>query len=305
MPKINRESHEDAKKIVNAFIEDESAKKALLIFLSNAIIYSNGLKNNNWNLNLDKDGGFVRLNVGHEYCVEIFKSFSVILVLRDALKEKLDGIELPIELEYWDNGKREVSRDLSVVPDCLVKVPDSLACRIMHQNVIDTLPYLEEANRRFISYAISNTVQLPSMSRAHSPGFISYLSSYCSKQVPNPEYVVSEKNYYLIQEAKEKDAKKLTISELKDKIRNNPKAPKRMDVATSKFERNPYIAEYVKRIANGICQDCLQPAPFVNKSTNEPFLEVHHIDPLSNGGMDTIENTIAICPNCHRKRHYG
>ncbi|NWH06858.1 HNH endonuclease [Desulfobacter latus] len=23
------------------------------------------------------------------------------------------------------------------------------------------------------------------------------------------------------------------------------------------------------------------------------------------GGKDTIENTIAICPNCHRKRHYG
>lgn len=63
--------------------------------------------------------------------------------------------------------------------------------------------------------------------------------------------------------------------------------------------------EYAKRLANGICQDCKQPAPFVNRLTNEPFLETHHITPLAQGGSDTIENIIAICPNCHRKRHYG
>jgi len=26
---------------------------------------------------------------------------------------------------------------------------------------------------------------------------------------------------------------------------------------------------------------------------------------LANGGSDTIENTIALCPNCHREFHYG
>lgn len=305
MSKINRESHEDAKKIVDEFIEDESAKKALLIFLSNAIIYSNGLRHNNWNLNLDKDSDFVRLNVGHEYCVEIRRNFSLILVLKDVLKEKLNGSELPIKFVGYNGKEKIINSDLSVVPDCLVKVPGLVACHIMHKNIIDALPYLEEANRRFISYAINNTVQLPSMNRAHSPGFISYLSSYCSKQIPTPKYVVSEKDYYLIQEAKEREAKKLTISELMDKIGNNLEMPKRMDVVTSRFVRDLYIAEYVKRIADGICQDCKQPAPFINKSKKEPFLEVHHIDPLSNDGPDTIENTIAICPNCHRKRHYG
>lgn len=33
----------------------------------------------------------------------------------------------------------------------------------------------------------------------------------------------------------------------------------------------------------------------------QPFLEVHHIHYLSNGGNDTIDNVIALCPNCHRK----
>jgi 5-methylcytosine-specific restriction protein A len=26
---------------------------------------------------------------------------------------------------------------------------------------------------------------------------------------------------------------------------------------------------------------------------------------LRDGGSDTINNVIALCPNCHRKRHYG
>ncbi|MFP5111610.1 HNH endonuclease [Bacillaceae bacterium C204] len=32
-------------------------------------------------------------------------------------------------------------------------------------------------------------------------------------------------------------------------------------------------------------------------------METHHIVWLSKGGDDTIENTVAICPNCHRKMH--
>ncbi|WP_258000386.1 HNH endonuclease [Pseudomonas aeruginosa] len=31
--------------------------------------------------------------------------------------------------------------------------------------------------------------------------------------------------------------------------------------------------------------------------------ETHHIEWLANGGEDTVENTVALCPNCHRKMH--
>ena len=40
-----------------------------------------------------------------------------------------------------------------------------------------------------------------------------------------------------------------------------------------------------------------------NKKDGEPFLENHHLVWLSRGGTDTIDNTIALCPNCHRKMH--
>ncbi|BDZ92717.1 hypothetical protein VEE69_15940 [Escherichia coli] len=41
------------------------------------------------------------------------------------------------------------------------------------------------------------------------------------------------------------------------------------------------------------------------KEDGTPFLEVHHIEWLSKGGEDSVENAIALCPNCHRQAHYG
>jgi 5-methylcytosine-specific restriction protein A len=65
--------------------------------------------------------------------------------------------------------------------------------------------------------------------------------------------------------------------------------------------RNPAVAEYAKRQANGACDLCLAPAPFTHRQI--PFLECHHVIWLSAGGDDTINNTVALCPNCHRKMH--
>jgi 5-methylcytosine-specific restriction protein A len=32
---------------------------------------------------------------------------------------------------------------------------------------------------------------------------------------------------------------------------------------------------------------------------------VHHRVRLADGGDDTTDNAVALCPNCHRKAHYG
>lgn len=57
-----------------------------------------------------------------------------------------------------------------------------------------------------------------------------------------------------------------------------------------------------KRRAKGICQLCEKPAPFNDKNGN-PYLECHHIIWLSEGGADELRNTVALCPNCHKKMH--
>ena len=68
------------------------------------------------------------------------------------------------------------------------------------------------------------------------------------------------------------------------------------------YIRDPYIIEFAKLRANGYCQLCGNEAPFKNPM-GEPYLEVHHIVWLSRGGTDTIDNVVALCPNCHRKIH--
>lgn len=74
---------------------------------------------------------------------------------------------------------------------------------------------------------------------------------------------------------------------------------------TCQYLRNPDVRAEVLCRAKGICEECHQPAPFISKNTGHPYLEVHHRIPLSQGGKDTVENSIAVCPNCHRKLHFG
>ncbi len=102
---------------------------------------------------------------------------------------------------------------------------------------------------------------------------------------------------------KTKHAKSLSLENLR-RIAINQKSdrPKEIVSTSVKRVRNPYIAEYSKKRANGICQLCGNKAPFT-KPDGEPYLESHHIVWLSNGGPDSIENTVALCPNCHRKMH--
>jgi len=101
---------------------------------------------------------------------------------------------------------------------------------------------------------------------------------------------------------KEKVTKKLTDEVLYQRVKFAPKSASTRQVLSNIYERNPYVAEYAKRRAEGICQLCRQPAPF-KYPDGRHFLEVHHIEWLSEGGTDTIDNTVALCPNCHRKMH--
>lgn len=104
-------------------------------------------------------------------------------------------------------------------------------------------------------------------------------------------------------EAQEKDAKTISQSTLENMVKRQIPAPvTSKEVTIAQFYRSPYVAEYAKRRAKGHCQLCGSPAPF-NNADGEPYLESHHIEWLSQGGADTIYNTVALCPNCHRKMH--
>ncbi len=73
---------------------------------------------------------------------------------------------------------------------------------------------------------------------------------------------------------------------------------------STQHSRNEKIKSYVRQRALGICECCLNPAPFISRS-GRPYLEVHHVQQLSEGGEDSIYNAVAICPNCHAEVTVG
>ena len=94
----------------------------------------------------------------------------------------------------------------------------------------------------------------------------------------------------------------MSDAELTKKAAKAPKKPRSYTTVSVVRERDPHVAENAKRRAAGKCELCRKPAPFTNAS-NEPYLESHHIVWLAHGGPDSIGNTVALCPNCHRKMH--
>lgn len=105
-----------------------------------------------------------------------------------------------------------------------------------------------------------------------------------------------------MQKAQQKKAEKLSTDELRKRAAAASTKSSRRMVRSTTYARDEYVAEYTKRRANGRCELCGQPAPFTGKD-GKPYLESHHIVWLSKGGADSIENTVALCPNCHRKMH--
>ncbi len=95
---------------------------------------------------------------------------------------------------------------------------------------------------------------------------------------------------------------KRQYSQLKRKAKMLPRRPQKRKVETHEYDRNQHVKELAKRRANGVCQLCGSFAPFKTKD-GKPFLEAHHIEWLARNGQDILENTVALCPNCHRKMH--
>ena len=81
--------------------------------------------------------------------------------------------------------------------------------------------------------------------------------------------------------------------------------PQKVVVLSTVFERDPDIVAETLFRSKGFCGKCMRPAPFIRKNDGRPYLEVHHLTPLSKGGLDDLSNVIALCPNCHRESHFG
>jgi 5-methylcytosine-specific restriction protein A len=70
------------------------------------------------------------------------------------------------------------------------------------------------------------------------------------------------------------------------------------------YQRSNDVRIYVLTRTDGKCEGCTAAAPFL-RLDGSPYLEPHHIRRLSDGGPDHPAYVIALCPNCHRRVHFG
>lgn len=75
------------------------------------------------------------------------------------------------------------------------------------------------------------------------------------------------------------------------------------------FKRNPEKAKKSIVLANYKCDLNQSHVSFISKN-GKPYMEAHHLVPLSTQeyfdySLDVDANIVCLCPNCHRKLHYG
>ena len=80
--------------------------------------------------------------------------------------------------------------------------------------------------------------------------------------------------------------------------------PQRTSSTVTNLKRDPAVKAWVLRRANGLCECCGCVAPFEG-TDGVGYLEVHHLRRLADSGSDRVSNAAALCPNCHRRMHYG
>ena len=100
---------------------------------------------------------------------------------------------------------------------------------------------------------------------------------------------------------------KADLDSLEARIRSgqNLGKPRSGTTTTTVFNRDPNIIAYAKQRAGFQCEVPGCEVPIFLKPDGEPYVEVHHIHMLAEGGADTIDNVACLCPNHHREIHFG
>lgn len=96
-----------------------------------------------------------------------------------------------------------------------------------------------------------------------------------------------------------------TLHGLRARVMADGKLPAGTSLRLTEYRaRSSRLRDYARLRADGKCEHCNNPAPFL-LANGDPFLEVHHIFRLADDGPDEPENVAGLCPNCHRMAHHG
>lgn len=82
-----------------------------------------------------------------------------------------------------------------------------------------------------------------------------------------------------------------------------PEAQSRQEAAGWVYPRSPEVRRAVLERAAGYCECCRSKG--FEMVSGAVFLETHHVIPLAEAGPDQPWNVVALCPNDHRRAHFG
>ena len=117
--------------------------------------------------------------------------------------------------------------------------------------------------------------------------------------IPIDRFIAEEMNTEI-----EKKLWQESLHDLRNRALSHSSSPTTSQRQVEIYNRSQAVKIYALKRANGTCEGCQKKAPFV-KEDGRPYLEVHHLNRLSDGGPDHPESVIALCPNCHRQAHYS
>jgi hypothetical protein len=100
-------------------------------------------------------------------------------------------------------------------------------------------------------------------------------------------------------------AKKANKQTVFDRAKKAIGKPARRTVQRDDFVRNAYVVAAALLRSNGKCEMPGCTCALFLRDDDSPYLEVHHVLPLGEGGDDTLVNAAALCPHCHRELHFG
>jgi len=195
---------------------------------------------------------------------------------------------------FWYTGEGQVG-DMALIKGNLAIHNHSMENKTLH-----LFEYVKKAYVRYIgeaTYIDHHIEQRPDRKENNRDAIIFHLAVDLKKEDTAPVEIPNEREQL-------KSLKAKTLSELRQAaLKKTSIRAKTKEIKTTTSIRSEAIKLYALKRSNGKCEGCGSDAPFMSKQG--PFLEVHHVFRLGDGGPDHPKNVIAICPNCHRRVHYG
>ena len=109
-----------------------------------------------------------------------------------------------------------------------------------------------------------------------------------------------------IQEKEQQDvrryAEEKSRSEIKKILQGNPRAARRGEFVVRRFERDNRMTALIKEYRGRKCQIC---NVNIREKNGGRFVEAAHIKPKKDGGDETLENILVLCPNHHAEFDKG